>query len=196
MAGFPGSPCWSDERSRQAGALAYTTTPMPRDVTLAGPIDAGLTVRATTRDAELVVAVEDVAPDGSSYPLTGGALLGSHRAVDSRRSWRGPGGGTILPYHPYTRTARRDLEPGRPALIEVEVLPTFARIARGHRLRVTISTAATHLHPSAAQVRDLAGGRYEILHGGARGSFVNLPLANPGALAISPVKWGDCNGGC
>jgi putative CocE/NonD family hydrolase len=179
MAGLPGSPCWSDDRTTQAGALVYTTPAMPRDVTLAGPSDASLLVRSTSRDAELGLAVEDVAPDGSSYPLTSGALLASHRALDRRLSWTGPGGGTILPYHPYTRAARRYLEPGRAERLEVEVLPAFARIARGHRLRLTISTAATHLHPSAAQLPSLAGGRYELLSG----SFVNVPLADPAALA-------------
>jgi putative CocE/NonD family hydrolase len=192
MAGIPGSPCWTDDRTTQAGALVYTTGAMPRDVTLAGPAAASLVVRSTTRDAELNVAIEDVAPDGSSYPLTSGALLASHRALDRRRSWRGPGGGTILPYHPYTRAARRFLLPGRAERVEVEVLPTFARVARGHRLRLTISTAATHLHPAAAQARELAGGRYELL----RGSFVNLPLADPAALSTSPVNWGDCYGAC
>jgi putative CocE/NonD family hydrolase len=179
-AGMPGSPCWTDDRSSQAGALTYTTAPFERAATLAGPIDSTLFVRSTTRDAELVVNVEDVGPGGDSYPLTSGAVLASHRALDRGRSWRGPGGGTILPYHPYTRAARRWLAPGRAARVEVEVLPVFARIARGHRLRVTIATAATHLHPSAAQALDLAGGRYEILRGGSAGSFVNLPLAAAG----------------
>jgi hypothetical protein len=61
---------------------------------------------------------------------------------------------------------------------------------------VTIATSATHLHPSGAQAENLAGGRYEVLRGGAHASFVNLPLADPRALATSPVQWGDCNGGC
>jgi predicted acyl esterase len=152
---------------------------MSRAVTLAGPSDATLIVRSTTRDAELNVAVEDVAPDGSSYPLTSGALLASHRALDGRLSWTAPGGGRILPYHPYTRAARRYLRPGHAERLEIEVLPAFARIARGHRLRLTVSTAATHLHPSAAQLPELVGGRYEIL----RGSFWRVPLARPGALA-------------
>src|SRR5439155_24899395 len=55
MAGIPGSPCWADDRSTQAGALVYTGDPMRRAVTLAGPIDAALSIRSMARDAELVV---------------------------------------------------------------------------------------------------------------------------------------------
>ena len=193
VAGLPGSPCWTDDRSTQAGALTYTSDPVRRAVTLAGPTDVSLLVRSTTRDAEIAVSVEDVAPGGSSYPLSAGALLGSNRAVDARRSWREPGGTVILPYHPYTRAARRDLAPGRPARLDIEVLPTFARIQPDHRLRVTVSTGATHLQPSAAQLRGLVGGRYEVLRAG---SYVNLPVADPSALITSPVVWGECNGGC
>jgi len=186
VAGLPGSPCWTDDSSSQAGALTYTSAQMHRAMTLAGPSGVSLQVRTTSRDAEIAVSMEDVGPDGSSYPLTGGALLGSNRALDVRRSWRGPGGGLILPYHPYTRAARRDLVPGRWARLDVEVLPTFARIGPGHRLRVTVATGATHLQPSVVQLGGLAGGRYEV---DRAGSYVQLPLADPHALATSPVAW-------
>ena len=68
----------------------------------------------------------------------------------------------------------------------MEVLPTFARIAAGHRLRVTVATGATHLQPSAVQLGGLAGGRYEV---DRAGSYLDLPLADPRALATSPVAW-------
>jgi uncharacterized protein len=186
VAGLPGSPCWSDDRSTQAGALTYTTDPLRQAVTLAGPSDLSLLLRSTARDAEIAVSVEDVAPDGSSYPLTGGALLGSNRALDARRSWRARGGAVMLPYHPYTHAARHDLAPGRWARLDVEVLPTFARIAPGHRLRVTVATGATHLQPSAVQLGGLAGGRYDL---DRAGSYLDLPLADPRALATSPAAW-------
>jgi hypothetical protein len=51
------------------------------------------------------VELEDVAPGGTSTPLTEGALLGSLRQVDQARSWTAPGGGYLLPYHPYTHTS-------------------------------------------------------------------------------------------
>ena len=196
LAGMPNSPCAKDDRTTQANALTYTTEPLAGDVSIAGPIDATVFASSTTQDAELAVTLEDVAPDGSSRPLTTGALLASHRALDRRLSWTGAGGRTILPYHPYTRAASRPLRPGATERLEVEVYPTLARIVRGHRLRVTIATAATHLHPSPVQLTRLAGGVYQVARGGANGSFVDVPIADPAAFATSRVPWQVCGGGC
>jgi putative CocE/NonD family hydrolase len=196
LAGMPANPCATDDRTTQAGALTYTSEPLERDLTIAGPISATLHASATSRDAVWVVTVEDVGPDGSSYPLTTGALLGSHRALDETLSWRDRAGKLLVPYHPYTSDAARDVDPGAVERYDVEVYPTFARIAAGHRLRVTITTAASHLHPSPAQVQKLAGGVYELRHGGEHASHVNLPLAEPGAMRTSAVSYGDCQGEC
>ena len=146
------------------------------------------------RDAEVVATVEDISPGGASRPLTTGALLASHRALDGRSSWR-LHGATIVPYHPYTRQAARPLKPGRATALDVELYPTLARIARGHRLRLTVVTAATHLHPSPVQLAGLAGGLYDVLRG--RGSsYVSIPFVGPSALRTSHVTWADCGGGC
>jgi uncharacterized protein len=42
---------------------------------------------ATTSEALWVAHLDDLAPDGLSRPLTQGALLGSHRALDPDRTW-------------------------------------------------------------------------------------------------------------
>ena len=55
--------------------------------------------------------------------------------------------------------------------------PVFARLRKGHRLRLTLSTSVSHLAPTAAQLPGLAGGVYDVHRGAARASFVNLPLA-------------------
>jgi hypothetical protein len=86
--------------------------------------------------------------------------------------------------------------PGRVERLDVEVYPSFARIARGHRLRLTLSSGMTNLAPTAAQTPRLAGGVYDIEHGGAYPSALNVPLANPAALPTSAVSFGGCNGGC
>ena len=150
---------------------------------------------SSTRDSQLVASLEDVAPDGSSYPLTSGALLGSLRELDRRASWRHRGK-LILPHHPYSQASRRELPAGRVERQLIELPPVFALLRRGHRLRLTLSTAAPHLHPTAAQLQGLAGGVYEIRRGGAEGSFVNLPLVAPGRLATSRRSFGECNSQC
>jgi uncharacterized protein len=185
FAGQPVNPCSEDDRTTQAGALTYTTPPLERDITLAGPVSVGVRMSANTKDSVLVATLQDISPDGRSYPLTTGALLGSLRAVDRSRSW------PTLPYHPYTAASRTPLTPGKVELQQIEVPPVFARLAKGHRLRVTLSSSVTHLTPTAAQVPGLVGGVYEI-----HPSYVDLPLAVPGDLRQSDRNWGDCNGQC
>jgi putative CocE/NonD family hydrolase len=196
LAGFPGMPiCTGDDRTTQAASVTYTTAPFKSDRTVAGPITARVYLSSTTPDAELVATVEDVGPDGSSYPLGMGALLGSHRALDGRRSWWRDGR-LLVPWHPHTRAAEQLLTPGRVVRLDVEVYPSFARIARGHRLRLTLSSGMTNLAPTAVQAARLAGGVYDIEHGGRYRSALNVPLANPAALPTSAASYGGCNGGC
>ena len=196
LAGLPGMPvCTNDDRTTQAGSVTYTTAPFSSDRTLAGPMTARVYLSSTTADAELVATVQDVGPDGSSYPLGMGALLGSHRALDARRSWWQQGA-LLVPWHAYTRAAEKPLVPGRVARLDVEVYPSFARIARGHRLRLTLSSGMTNLTPTAVQAQRLAGGIYDIEHGGRYRSALNVPLADPAALPTSAVSYGGCNGGC
>ncbi len=195
MAGAPPFACAADDRTTQAGARTYTSEPFERDQTIAGPISASLFASATSSETEWVVHVEDVGPDGSSYPLTSGALLGSHRALDEEGSWRS-GDRLLIPRHAHTSEAAREVPAGEVQRYDVEVYPVFARIAAGHRLRVTLATSTTHLHPPVSSYPKLAGGIYEVRRGGEHASHVNVPFAEPGALRSSPVSWGNCQGEC
>lgn len=178
-------PCAGEDSATQAGpgAVTYTTAPFSKPQVLAGPIDATLYATSTRPDAELIVTVEDVAPNGSSRPLTSGAFLGSFRKLDRGRTWWAADGKPLLPYHPYTRASRQPLEPGKTTRFDIEVRPTFAQLAAGHRLRVTIATSdVPHIVPSPAQVANLAGGVYAVQHNSSAASFVELPLAPASAF--------------
>jgi uncharacterized protein len=88
------------------------------------------------------------------------------------------------------------LTPGKLARVDVEIYPTFARIAPGHRLRLTLTSGMTAIEPTPVQVANLAGGVYAIAHDRTHPSAVNVPLASPAALPTSPVSYGPCNAGC
>lgn len=172
-------PCVRDvvPSSAGPGQLVYTSAPFGTPTRLAGPIDATLYATATTRDTEWVVKLSDVAPDGSASDLTQGALLGSHRALDRRRTWTTASGRPWLPYHPYTRAAQRAVVPGALTRYDVDVRPTFATLRPGHRLRVTILTSQTpHLLPIPRQMQDLLGGVYRVQRSAAAASRLELPL--------------------
>lgn len=158
------APCTDEDNTAQVGPweTSYTTAPFDKPVTIGGPIAATVYATSSTTESEWVAEVEEVTPDGTSYPLTEGALLGSLRAVDPSRSWIA-GGTTILPYHPYTLASAEPVVPGAVEQYEIQVFPTLVTLAAGDRLRVTIATADTpHLVPIPSQLQRLIGGTYEI----------------------------------
>jgi putative CocE/NonD family hydrolase len=178
-------PCDGDDRSLQSTptALTYTSAVLTQPMMLGGPIGVSILATSTTTDSEWVVNVEDVGPDGTSLPLTEGALLGSLRALDAPRSWWTPDGGLLLPYHPSTEASQSFVPAGQAARYDVEVFPTVATLKPGHRLRITISTSDTpHLQPTPAQLANLEGGVYQLLHAPDLASFVELPVVVGGAL--------------
>jgi hypothetical protein len=158
------APCADEDNTAQVGPweTTYTSAPFSTAQTLAGPITATIYASASTTQTEWVAEVDEVTPDGTSYPLTEGALLGSLRAVDPSRSWTS-GGVTVLPYHPLTQESAQPVVPGATEAYQIQVFPTLATIAAGDRLRVTISTTDTpHLVPIPSQLTQLQGGRYFI----------------------------------
>src|ERR1700722_18969008 len=139
---------------------------------------------ATTTETLWVAHLDDVAPDGASRPLTQGALLGAPRALDSERTWYLPDGTVLKPHHVSTRSAAQPVVPGEVTRYDVEIFPTAALIAAGHRLRLTITTYDfPHLVPTKPARRALAGGGYQLHQGGRTPSHLVIPLADPEALS-------------
>ena len=162
-----GTPCVDgDDSNGQAGPYrtTFTTAPLAKRATIAGPIDVTVNATSTTKDTEWVAEVEDVAPDGTSTPLTEGALLGSLRHVANTGTWRA--GRADPAAEPHVREARRPpVVPGRMTRYDIEVFPTYASIAAGHSIRVTLSTADTpHLVPTVPTLANLTGGVYQVQH--------------------------------
>ena len=169
-----------DNRRLQRGALTYTTEPFAAPTLVAGPIALTLHATATTTEALWVAHLDDVAPDGASRPLTQGALLGSHRALDPDRTWYLPDGTVLRPHHFSTRSAVKPVVPGEVTRYDVEVFPTAALIEPGHRLRLTVTTYDfPHLVPTKPARRALAGGSYQLHQGGPAPSQLLIPVADP-----------------
>lgn len=179
------NPCANDDSTQQVGpgALTYTTAPLGKDTILAGPMTATIYATSTAPEVLLEATVDDIAPDGTSTPLTTGALTGSHRALDEARSWRGADGKLLLPYHPYTRAAASPVPTGQVTRFDIEVFPTAAQVAAGHQLRLTLTASDfPHLLPTAPQAQGLAGGVYAIQRNGAYASFLEVPVVPSGAF--------------
>lgn len=100
--------------------LVYTSEPLKDPLAFAGNARAELFVSADTRDADWVVKLVDVHPDGAAWNLAVGILRGQFR--DSE-------------LHPHP------LVPGEIYKVTVDLGPIAAQIAAGHRLRVDICGA-------------------------------------------------------
>ncbi|UYM03833.1 CocE/NonD family hydrolase [Solicola gregarius] len=162
----------------EPGEVAYATRPLKKATTLAGPIGVTLRARSTRPETMFVVRLDDVAPDGTVTELTGGAQLGSQRALDRRRSWRSDKrAGYALPYHPMTRAAQRPVTPGKVTRYDIEVRPAFLTVPAGHRLRMTIGTGdLPHLLPPPLRLPQLLLGVYDVRHEAGAQSWVDLPI--------------------
>lgn len=172
-------PCLENDAPNTLGLdrLAYTSAPMSSAQTIAGPITMTVYASANRAEAAWVVQVDDVAPDGTSKPLTKGALLGSLRELDPATTWRTPTGEILQAGHAYTRDSQQPVKTGETTRYDIEVSPTFDTVAKGHRIRITLSTADTpHLMPTIPAMIDLFGGIYSVKRTPDAPSSILLPL--------------------
>jgi putative CocE/NonD family hydrolase len=172
-----GTPCTTDNRIDELGGLTYTAAPLTKESVINGPIEADLWLSTLSRDATVSVAVSDVAPDGTSVPLTNGLLTASQRMTDWSRS-RQIGGVSIQPWHPFTKASRERVPAGQPMLLPVEVFPTSAAIAKGHRIRITITPMdVPHALPNVSTAIDVLAATVTVLNDAQHPSSVVLPIA-------------------
>ncbi|MFI5626206.1 CocE/NonD family hydrolase [Nocardioides sp. NPDC051685] len=173
-AAIPG--CETDNRINDALGVSYETAPATSDLAFSGPLNADLSVSTTGTDGLISVSVEDVAPDGSVDRITGGWQTLRHRAVTTSRS-RTLNGQVVQPWHPFTREAEQAVVPGQIYRVPVEVFPTGAVIAKGHRLRVTVhSYDVPHLLPNVKQLVRGVAGVVTVHHTTANPSTLVLPV--------------------
>ncbi|WP_156390989.1 MULTISPECIES: CocE/NonD family hydrolase [unclassified Nocardioides] len=141
-------PCWSDNAPNDKTGVVFQTDPLTKALRLRGPINARLYTSSLSGDGMLSVSVSDVAPNGKVTRLTGGWQVVSQRALDRSRT-RFLDGQVLQPFHPFTQASKKPLANGQVAPVDVEVFPTAAKIAKGHRLRIAIqSFDVPHLLPS------------------------------------------------
>ena len=164
-------PCAGDDSTTQVGpgAVTYTTAPFAKPQVLAGP---------DRRDAlcDLEPARHRVRRQRRGRGAERQLEAADRRARSWARSesstrastWWAADGKPLLPYHPYTRASKQPVPTGKVTRYDIEVRPTFAKLAAGHRLRVTITTSdVPHIVPSPPQIANLAGGVYGIQHNSA-----------------------------
>ena len=183
IAGNGGTPCDNYNNQNEAAGAAFTTAPFAKPATISGPIDVTLEISSTRSDATLVATLTDVAPDGSSNPLTAGSLIASQRALTTTScpTYKVEDcslyiqGRRAIPWHPFTQASQQPLKPGQVYEVEIEVFPTSATLLPGHSLRLVITSSdAPHESSPLPSALDQAGGVTTIYAGGNRPSHIYL----------------------
>ncbi len=128
----------TDARFSERGAATFTTPPATEPVVLSGSLNLHLRTTTVTAEGVWIVTVNDVAPDGESTVLTSGALLSSNRAVDPEFSEYDEHGVLLSPHHPLSLRRRLPVLPKRPVELDIDLVPTEARLEIGHRLRIDV----------------------------------------------------------
>ncbi len=113
--------------ARRPDVLVYRTEPLTEDLTMAGPLMAEFHVSTTGTDADFIVKLIDVFPDGTDPALLPGCQMMVRSEVlrgRFRNSYEHP----------------EAFVPGEPAKIRLELLDVLHRFRRGHRIMLQIQS--------------------------------------------------------
>jgi len=149
-------------------AAAFTTDPLPDDVTLLGSASLDLWLTASAPDVDLQVTITEVRPDGQETFVQQGWLRASQRRLDPARSTE------LLPHQTHQASDVSALQPGDPVLARVEVFPFGHLFRTGSRLRVWID-APTFLPQLWAFTPSPTPAAVTILHDAEHPSALVLP---------------------
>ena len=130
--------CDKDSRIAESNALTFTSAPAEHETTISGPINLRLNTVLDATDGYWTATLNDVAPDGSSRPITTGQQVISLQAYDPGRSKFAPNGDVVFPYTYLTLDKRQPLVPGEATGVDIGLLGTDALMRQGHRLRVDV----------------------------------------------------------
>jgi hypothetical protein len=158
--------------------LVVSTPPAVEAVEVIGDARARIYAASATSDVDVIVRLEQLTPSGRAILLADGVRRG--RFVQGS-------------------DAIRPLEPGQPALFEVELGPVALELAPGHALRVAIAgTSSPRFEPNPGVAEPIATAapgptRLTIFRDSSYPSAIELPIARgtpPGADDVPTLDAG------
>jgi uncharacterized protein len=181
--------------------LTFRMAPMAQATEITGPMAAKLFVSSSTKDTDLFLIVRVLDPHGKEVtfmgstdpntPIANGWLRVSHRRLDPSRST------FYRPYHPHDRV--EPLTPGEVYECDVEIVASCIVVPTGWQVALTIrgkdyeyqgelsdfgkkfhyatrgTGGMTHNDPDDRPA-GVFGGKVTLYAGGARGSYLLLPI--------------------
>ena len=164
---FNNSPKLTDMSLVEPLGLSYTTAPLTRDVTAAGPASLEIVLSSTAPQTDLYAVISDVDADGVAHPVATGRLRTSYPAIDQARSRVDESGAVVEPYGRYDY--RDSAAVGQARRYHVEFWPIGNRFRVGHRVRLHILGASAFSGPGVPAPNT-------VRLGGPDGSRLLLPL--------------------
>ena len=148
--------------SERKDLVTYTTAPLDKDMEITGPMTATLWAATEAKDTDWNVMLQHVYPDGRAERIQDGVMRARFRDGFDRPSL---------------------LKPGKAYKYDIDLWFTSRVIPAGHRLRVTVASAAfpkydRNLNTGGDNERDTRYlvVRQRILHDKVHPSFVRLPI--------------------
>ena len=156
--------------------LTFTSAPLFRmyETEITGVTSVNLWVTCTQNDADFIVYLEEVLPDGSSKYVSMGCQRASHRTSRPREAWNESG----AVYHPCLRA---DMERCKaegmeePVLLEFHIEPVSYVFQKGSRIRFTVTCANKQCFQHNMYEEDNLP-RISLCQGGERASYIRLPF--------------------
>jgi putative CocE/NonD family hydrolase len=147
---------YGDRRHADAKLLAYTSTPLDKDIEITGSPSLTLHMASSQPDGAVIVYLETVKPDGSVVYLSEG---------ERRLALRGG----------YNRQDLAPIEPGAPFTITIELHALSVVIPKGYRLRVALAGADAD---TFARYPAQGAPVYTVFRSAALPSWIDLPQAS------------------
>jgi len=160
---------YGDRRAAPGQRLSFDTDPVARDTELVGAAELCLAMSTDQTDGAVMAYLEDVAPDGRVTYLTEGVLRLLHRKLAGQTDGCDAAPGT---QRTFNRADGAAVTPGARMRVELSLLPTAARIERGHRIRLSLAGADAGTFPMPTAVAP----RWTVATGGRDGSTLTIPL--------------------
>jgi uncharacterized protein len=142
--------------------LVYSSPPLETGIEVTGAIDAVLSVSSDAKDTDFTAKLIDVYPDGRAFNIQEGILRARYREGQERKVW---------------------FEPGKVAVVRIDLGATGNFFGPGHRIRLEISSSS---FPRFDRNLNTGGNNYDetqwrvahntVHHSGRHPSYLLLPV--------------------
>lgn len=113
-------------------AVAYTTKPLKKPLTIVGPSSIDLFLRSSAEDSDIQVTLSEVRADGQEVYVQSGYLRASHRKLDDAKST------STHPVHTHLQADAAPLSADDFLPVRVELYSVSHVFRKGSRLRISV----------------------------------------------------------